>query len=242
MAIQMAYAQLHHNTWLYRRTYPRDVQPLLGAALKRSLKTADAKEARQRIAELNAAFDRIVSEARARRGASTAGEVHTLPVALPRHARVRPAGLLTVGELSELYLAQRSAEVRPGTFKTVRRGVQELADLYRVRELGSLTLADGRRVLAELGARSVRGGKGGPLSSTTRAHLWAAIRQFLAWAVAEGHLETDPFSGLEGPRVKHESYAVMSDAEVRLFLRQVSSQIRPILLTCLLTGHHPSIG
>jgi hypothetical protein len=48
------YAYLKGQTWLYRRNYPKDVAALLGQqALKQSLKTSDAKVARQRAAEVN---------------------------------------------------------------------------------------------------------------------------------------------------------------------------------------------
>jgi len=65
MSTQIKYAQLRHNTWVYRRTYPKALQPLLGTALKRSLKTSDARQAKARVEELNYTFCRIVTEATA---------------------------------------------------------------------------------------------------------------------------------------------------------------------------------
>lgn len=53
MSPQIKYAYKTHNTWVYRRTYPKALQPLLGSALKQSLKTGDAREAKLRVAELN---------------------------------------------------------------------------------------------------------------------------------------------------------------------------------------------
>jgi hypothetical protein len=53
MSPQIKYAYKTHNTWVYRRTYPKALQPLLGTALKQSLKTGDAREAKTRVAELN---------------------------------------------------------------------------------------------------------------------------------------------------------------------------------------------
>ena len=41
MSPQIKYAYKTHNTWIYRRTYPKALQPILGTALKQSLKTAD---------------------------------------------------------------------------------------------------------------------------------------------------------------------------------------------------------
>ena len=59
------YAYLKGATWLYRRNYPRDVAPFLGArALKQSLKTGDFKIARTRAAEVNAKYDDLVRKVR----------------------------------------------------------------------------------------------------------------------------------------------------------------------------------
>ena len=65
MSTRIMYASLQHNTWVYRRTYPRHLQPLLGSSLKQSLKTTDARVAKARVEELNATFARVVSEAEA---------------------------------------------------------------------------------------------------------------------------------------------------------------------------------
>ena len=46
MSPQIKYAYKTHNTWVYRRVYPKPLQPLLGSALKQSLKTGDAREAK----------------------------------------------------------------------------------------------------------------------------------------------------------------------------------------------------
>jgi hypothetical protein len=53
MSPQIKYAYKRHNTWIYRRTYPKALQPILGSALKQSLKTSDATQAKLRVAELN---------------------------------------------------------------------------------------------------------------------------------------------------------------------------------------------
>ena len=65
MSPQIKYAYKTHNTWVYRRTYPKALQPLLGSALKQSLKTGDAREAKLRVAELNQTFTTIIKEAQA---------------------------------------------------------------------------------------------------------------------------------------------------------------------------------
>jgi len=53
MSPQIKYAYKRHNTWIYRRVYPKPLQPLFCTALKQSLKTVDAREAKLRVAELN---------------------------------------------------------------------------------------------------------------------------------------------------------------------------------------------
>ena len=54
MSVRIQYAYLKQQTWLYRRNYPVEMQGVLGAALKQSLKTGDAKVAKVRAAEVNA--------------------------------------------------------------------------------------------------------------------------------------------------------------------------------------------
>ena len=63
MSPQIKYAYKTHNTWVYRRTYPKALQPILGSALKQSLKTSDATQAKARVAELNQTFTTIIKEA-----------------------------------------------------------------------------------------------------------------------------------------------------------------------------------
>ncbi len=65
MSIRIKYAYLHGQVWLYRRNYPEDVALVLGSkALKRSLKTSDAKVARTRVAEVNAVYEEQVERVR----------------------------------------------------------------------------------------------------------------------------------------------------------------------------------
>lgn len=54
MSVRIQYAYLKQQTWLFRRNYPVEMQAVLGAALKQSLKTGDAKVAKVRAAEVNA--------------------------------------------------------------------------------------------------------------------------------------------------------------------------------------------
>ena len=71
MSLQIKYAYKSHNTWVYRRTYPKHLQALLGSALKQSLKTGNAKEAKGRVAELNQTYINIISETEGQVAASS---------------------------------------------------------------------------------------------------------------------------------------------------------------------------
>ena len=71
MSAEIKYAYKRHNTWVYRRTYPKALQPILGSSLKQFLRTADAKQAKARVAELNQTFTSIVKEAQAHADAAT---------------------------------------------------------------------------------------------------------------------------------------------------------------------------
>jgi hypothetical protein len=71
MSADIKYAHKRHNTWVYRRTYPKALQPILGSSLKQSLRTADAKQAKARVAELNQTFTSIVKEAKVHADAAT---------------------------------------------------------------------------------------------------------------------------------------------------------------------------
>ena len=98
MSPQIKYAYKPHNTWVYRRAYPKHLQTLLGAALKKSLKTGNAKEAKGRVAELNQTYTNIISEAEGQvatcrgAGADETAAIVTLAVALPRYQRARLLG------------------------------------------------------------------------------------------------------------------------------------------------------
>ena len=90
MSTQIKYAYKRHNTWVYRRTYPQHLQPLLGSSLKQSLKTADAKTAKARVAELNQTYQSIVNEADAHVSANTDQTSAIIPNACGAAADPRP--------------------------------------------------------------------------------------------------------------------------------------------------------
>ena len=132
MSPQIKYAYKTHNTWVYRRTYPKALQPLLGSALKQSLKTGDAREAKLRVAELNQTFTTIIKEAQAHALATphtdtpTAAQGPRLAVGRPRYQRARLVGERLVAELAQAYLAEVSQRLRPGSYKSVRFALELL--------------------------------------------------------------------------------------------------------------------
>ena len=153
MSPQIKYAHKTHNTWVYRRTYPKALQPLLGSALKQSLKTGDAREAKLRVAELNQTFTTIIKEAQAHALAtphtdtSTAAQGPRLAVGRPRYQRARLVGERLVAELAQAYLAEVSQRLRPGSYKSVRFALELLASHLGKHAVGDLSLSHGKEVL-----------------------------------------------------------------------------------------------
>ena len=145
MSPQIKYAYKTHNTWIYRRVYPKPLQPLLGTALKQSLKTGDAREAKLRVAELNQTFTTIIKEAQAHALAtphtatSIAAQGPRLAVGRPRYQRARLVGERLVAELAQAYLAEVSQRLRPGSYKSVRFALELLSSHLGHQQVGALT-------------------------------------------------------------------------------------------------------
>ena len=175
MSTRITYASLQHNTWVYRRTYPRHLQPLLGSSLKQSLKTADAQVAKARVEELNATFAKVVSEAEtslrdgykseglhpqtnalsnAPNTTTTTPDTVQLNVTRPRYARVLLRGDKTVADLAKTYLEEQSNRLRPGSYKSVRFAMELLSSHLGSTSLNDLTCAQGREVLTLIGRLS----------------------------------------------------------------------------------------
>ena len=130
MSADIKYAYKRHNTWVYRRTYPKALQPILGSSLKQSLRTADAKQAKARVAELNQTFTSIVKEAQAHADAATHEpnpKASKLAVARPRYQRARLLGEQPVYGLARKYLKELSQTLRPGTTKSIRYALELLS-------------------------------------------------------------------------------------------------------------------
>jgi integrase len=160
MSTQIKYAYKRHNTWVYRRTYPQHLQPLLGSSLKQSLKTADAKTAKARVAELNQTFKNIVKEAEQHVSANTGQTGAIIPTACgatadprpcierPRYQPVRLLGDRRLAELAAAYLTYQSERLRPGSYKAVRFATELLVSHLGGAKAGDITQAQGREVLS----------------------------------------------------------------------------------------------
>jgi integrase len=160
MSTHIKYAYKRHNTWVYRRTYPQHLQHILGSSLKQSLKTADAKTAKARVAELNQTFTNIVKEAEQHVSANTGKDPAIIPTACsatadprpgierPRYQPVRLLGDRSLAELTNAYLTYQSERLRPGSYKAVRFATELLVSHLGASKVGDITQAQGREVLS----------------------------------------------------------------------------------------------
>jgi integrase len=227
MSPQIKYAYKRHNTWIYRRTYPKALQPILGTAFKQSLKTSDATQAKARVAELNQTFTTLIKEAQAHAAATpltvtptdtpTAAQAPRLGVTRPRYQRARLVGDGLVAELAQAYLTEASQRLRPGSYKSVRFALELLTSHLGNEQVGALTQAQGREVLGYItqlspNVRKYREGKdaglaelatlsqeheASTLAPQTQARILKQMSQFLDWCVGEGELETNPWAALK---------------------------------------------
>ena len=260
MSTQINYAYKRHNTWVYRRTYPKHLQHVLGSSLKQSLKTSDAKQAKARVAELNAKFTDIITEAQAHVALSTHepnSKGPQLAVALPRYHRARLLGEQPVHELAKLYLEEASQKLRPGSFKSVRYALELLISHLGKKQIRDITQATGRDVLrlilklspnvrkyadargaslAELAALSEKH-EGLSLTPQTQARIFKQMQQFLDWCVHSGELASNPWEQL---RVKDRPevfpHKVLRDEHVTTLLNATDRVLHSALLFGLLTG------
>ena len=227
MSTQIKYAYKRHNTWVYRRTYPKALQPFLGSALKQSLKTGDATQAKARVAELNQTYQSIIKEAQAHALAtphidtpfatSPAEQTPRLGVARPRYQPARLVGDGLVAKLAQAYLAEAAERLRPGSYKSVRFALELLSSHLGKHSVGDVSLNDGKEVLGHItqlspNVRKYREGKGATLAELatlsqvhegtnlapqTQARILKQMSQFLDWCVGEGELQTNPWQALK---------------------------------------------
>ena len=265
MSTQIKYAYKRHNTWVYRRTYPQHLQHLLGSSLKQSLKTADAKTAKARVAELNQTFTNIIKEAEqhvsantGKASASSTDNSIRVPVARPRYHHARLVGERLVKDLAAEYLTYQSERLRPGSYKAVRFATELLLSHLGTTKLGDVTQAQGREVLSlitqlspnvrkhakakgasltQLAKLSAKVEPGYVLAPQTQARILKHMLQVFDWCVENGELSTNPWEHLT-IREKPEvsPHKVLTDEQVVTLLQAKDRVISNALLFGLLTG------
>jgi len=265
MSTQIKYAYRRHNTWVYRRTYPKHLQELLGSSLKQSLKTADATTAKARVAELNQTYQSIVKEAEAHVSAHTdkaTTDIHTgavrHPVVRPRYQPLRLLGDRRVKDLAAEYLSQQAERLRPGSYKAVRFAITLLTSECAEDHIGALNTVTGREVVSLIGAlspniRKYKDGKGAGLSKLaalsqklepdtkltpqTQSRILKHMQQFLDWCVQEGELGANPWEHLRvRDRPEVRPHQVLTDEQVVTLLQANDRVLSGALLFGLLTG------
>ncbi|PCH72229.1 MAG: integrase [Rhodobacteraceae bacterium] len=259
MSTTIKYAYLKQQTWLFRRNYPKHLQPVLGQALKQSLKTGNAREAKARVPEVNASYAKIVAQADSvcrARPEQPVRQGPTIRVTAPRFQRAGQVGRSSVADLAKTYLRTRSQDLSPGGFKSVRFSVGLLTSTYGGRKIGSLGRSDGQvflgliaKLCPDVGKSSatkrktlkqlvtLSRGTGKTIAPQTQQRIWKQICQFLDWVVNEGHIEEHCFGALKvTAKAQVQSYAVMTDAEVVTLLNAQDQRLSPVLLFCLLSG------
>jgi integrase len=166
------------------------------------------------------------------------------------------APVATVADLGRTYLDRRSNELRPSGFKSVRYSVGLFLSKYGRLPVTALDRDVGREFLqlvAQLSpvigrSQNTRGltldqlvqfSSGGPhrITARTQRRIWSQVNHWVDWVVYEGHLEANPFRSVRfDPKVRPAPYAVPTDVEVRRLVNHDDPVLRPVLLTCLLTG------
>ena len=251
MSVRIQYAYLKQQTWLYRRNYPKELQGVLGAALKQSLKTGDARVAKARAAEVNAKYEEIIAKAKA---GGVVEKPKPMVVEAPVFRPVVIVGKVTVGELAKQYLNRRSNELQHGGFKSVRFSIGLFVSVFGSKQIGSVTRDDALafvRQVARLGChvgksyktkgygldRLVAESEGETISPQTQRRIVTQVCHFLDWAVYEGQLVTNPFKSVrvEG-KAKVNRYEAMTNEEVKKLLDLNDPKIGAVLTMCLLSG------
>ncbi|NRB19659.1 MAG: tyrosine-type recombinase/integrase [Rhodobacteraceae bacterium] len=259
MPATIKYAYLKQQTWLYRRNYPKHLQPYLGQALKRTQKNGDARVAKARVVEVNASYAKVVHEAEAQVNSPNGQQSdHRVVVTGPttKFQRATVLGQVSVRDLAQVYLPTRFNNLSPGAFKSVRFSLGLLVSYLGHRKISDLNRTEGQtflgliaklspdvaksaaakgKSLKRLVALSKRTGK--TISTQTQKRIWKQVCQFLDWATSEGHIGGHGFGALKvSGKVSVQSYAVLSDPEVTTLLTANDPDLTPILLLCLLSG------
>jgi integrase len=160
-----------------------------------------------------------------------------------------------VASLVRTYLGQRSDQLRPGGFKSVRYSLGLFNSRYGHLVISELGRDEGKEFLGFLPQLSTLIGKdpascGRPLdwlldfskgrpkiTARTQRRIWSQVNHFLTWVVYEGVVEQNPFSTVRFDRkVQPSPYAVPTDREVAALLSHRPRDIAGVLRLCLLTG------
>lgn len=251
MSVRIQYAYLKQQTWLYRRNYPKELQTVLGQAMKQSLKTGDARIAKARVLEVNAKYEEVIAKAKLGEVVQKPAPVVVVP---PVFRPVVIVGRRTVKELAQLYLNRRSDELQHGGFKSVKFSVNLFVSAFGAKPIGAVTREDAlvfvKRValLGQHTGRSwrtrgygldqlVAAKRGETISARTQRRTVSQVTHFLDWAVYEGEMVANPFSTVRvEAKGKNQSYAVLTDDEVGQLLALRDRRIDDVLLFCLLSG------
>ena len=251
MSIRIQYAYLKQQTWLYRRNYPAELQPMLGSAFKQSLKTGDARLAKARAAEVNAKYEEIVTKARAGVVTQKPEPVRVVPTVF---APVVVIGRTTVKVLAKDYLLKRSGDMKPGGYKSVRYAMGLFVSAVGDRQIGQLGREDAAtfvRKVAELPKHAGKSEKvkgfgldqldrisdGETILPQTQKRIVTQVAAFVDWAMYNGEVATNPFSTVrvEG-KTKVASYVAPTNDEVALLLAVNDRRIADVFVFCLLSG------
>lgn len=224
---------------------------MLGQALKQSLKTGDARVAKARAAEVNAKYEEIVTKAKQGQVVEKPAPVAVTPTVF---SPVVIIGRTSVKELARRYLNRRSGELQYGGFKSVKYSVGLFASAFGSKPIGAVTRDDALafvRKVALLGKytgrsfrtrgfsleQRVQATSGATTSARTQRRTVSQVGHFLDWAVYEGELGANPFSTVRvETKGKNQSYAVLTDEEVKELLALEDPRIDDVFRFCLLSG------
>lgn len=251
MSARIQYAYLKQQTWLFRRNYPKELQPVLGQAYKQSLKTGDARVAKARAAEVNAKYEEIVAKAKA---GGVIEKPEPVRIVAPAFAPVTIVGKVTVAELARQYLNRRSNELQHGGFKSVRFSVGLFVSVYGSRPIGAVSREDALAFIRKVSGLGKHVGKsyrtkgygldrllaltdGETISPQTQRRIVTQVGHFMDWAIYEGELVTNPFKTVRvEAKGSPSSYEAMTDEEVTRLLGLEDTRIGDLLTMCLLSG------
>lgn len=251
MSARIQYAYLKQQTWLFRRNYPKELQPVLGQAYKQSLKTGDARVAKARAAEVNAKYEEIVAKAKS---GGAIEKPEPVRIVAPAFAPVTIVGKVTVSELARRYLNRRSNELQHGGFKSVRFSVGLFVSAYGARPIGAVSREDALAFIRKVAGLGKHVGKsyrtkgygldrllaltdGETISPQTQRRIVTQVGHFMDWAIYEGELVTNPFKTVRVEAKGSPShYEAMTDDEVTRLLALNDLRIGDVLAMCLLSG------